>query len=284
MNEALTKLRTQIDAIDDKILALLEERTRVVEQVGALKSQHCTQQSYIRPGREATMLRNLMGKIQGKFPPAAVATMWRMIISGSLQIEHPMEIAAYSTAENNDAYWLAREYFGPFMPITPQRNATQVVRDVLNGKATVGILPVPEGSTDTESWWLNVLDDTSGVHIFAQLPFVHIEGRRSPVAVAIARVAPEPTGDDTTTIAMDVEEYVSRDNLIRTAEKIGLPSSALVAGHIQSHPGIKHYLMHIGSFLQPDDAKLQDFAREIGEDKIRIKILGTYANPVTLKG
>ncbi len=284
MNEALTKLRTEIDAIDDKILKLLEERTCIVEQVGKLKAQHTTSQSYIRPGREASMLRNLMTKIQGKFPQAAVATIWRMVISGSLQIEHPMEIAAYSSPDNSDAYWLAREYFGPFMPISAQRTTTQVVRDVINGKATVGVLPVPEGISDTESWWLNLIEDTSGVHIFAQVPFIHIEGRRSPVAVAIARVAPEPTGDDTSMIALDVAEHISRDNIIRTAEKVGLASGTLVAGHIQSHPDIKHYLMQISGFLSADDSKLQDFAREIGEDKIRIKILGTYANPVTLKG
>lgn len=40
--EALARLRTRIDALDSQLLALLNERARVAEEVGALKRQEGT--------------------------------------------------------------------------------------------------------------------------------------------------------------------------------------------------------------------------------------------------
>jgi chorismate mutase/prephenate dehydratase len=40
--EALAQLRTRIDALDNQLLALLNERARVAEEVGALKRQEGT--------------------------------------------------------------------------------------------------------------------------------------------------------------------------------------------------------------------------------------------------
>ena len=55
--KALSDCRERIDAIDRRLLALLNERTRIVEQIGRIK-QECKMPVY-EPKREEEVLGNI---------------------------------------------------------------------------------------------------------------------------------------------------------------------------------------------------------------------------------
>jgi hypothetical protein len=92
------------------------------------------------PVREAEQVRRIMKKFENLgddlLLPAAAGALWRTIIGMSTSIESPLKVSAYTPIGDSDLYWLAREYFGPFLPITRQPYINRVIGDVMDGKST----------------------------------------------------------------------------------------------------------------------------------------------------
>ncbi|MBC7925586.1 MAG: chorismate mutase [Bryobacteraceae bacterium] len=70
--------REQIDRIDVQLLALLNERTRIVEHIGAIKAK-CALPVY-EPRREDAVYRNVLEHNQGPLPSDAVRRIFERII------------------------------------------------------------------------------------------------------------------------------------------------------------------------------------------------------------
>jgi chorismate mutase-like protein len=75
---ALNDCRQQIDDIDLRILALLNERTRVVERIGDIK--HAFAMPVYEPRREDEVYRNVTESNQGPLPPEAVKRIFERLI------------------------------------------------------------------------------------------------------------------------------------------------------------------------------------------------------------
>ena len=94
LNVALAEYRSQIDAIDDELMGLLVTRCEIVKQVGKLKEGAGSKGSFIRPKREADMIRRIVGFFEGTdFPAQSAAHIWRTIIGASLRMESPLNVA-----------------------------------------------------------------------------------------------------------------------------------------------------------------------------------------------
>ena len=76
--EVLAQHRTSIDVIDLQILELLNERTRVVEQIGAVKRE-CALPVY-EPKREEAVFRNVIDHNAGPLPGDAVRRIFERIV------------------------------------------------------------------------------------------------------------------------------------------------------------------------------------------------------------
>lgn len=79
--EALQRLeeyRQQIDDIDVRILALFNERARVVEGIGAVKKE--MRMAIYEPKREDAVFRNVTGNNHGPLSEAAVRRLFERII------------------------------------------------------------------------------------------------------------------------------------------------------------------------------------------------------------
>ena len=70
--KAIKRLRRAIDVIDDEMHDLLMRRVEIVERIGVLKDA-APGGLYIRPEREAQILRRLVSRHSGRFPAAVVA-------------------------------------------------------------------------------------------------------------------------------------------------------------------------------------------------------------------
>ena len=108
-SEALGVLRLRIDQLDGQILALLNERARVAEQVGALKRAEGT--PYFRPDRVAHVIARLQGGNQGPLLNQHVAAIWREITSACLALEVPPRVAVLGP-QGTFCEQAAIEYFG----------------------------------------------------------------------------------------------------------------------------------------------------------------------------
>ena len=76
--QLLDVFRRDIDGIDLQLLALLNERTRIVEQIGATKQQYNL--PVYEPKREDQVFRNVMDHNNGPLPPDAVKRIFERII------------------------------------------------------------------------------------------------------------------------------------------------------------------------------------------------------------
>ena len=76
--EELERFRQIIDRIDLNLLSLLNERTKVVEEIGRVKQQ--AQFAVYEPKREDQVLANVMGHNAGPLPAAAVQRIFERII------------------------------------------------------------------------------------------------------------------------------------------------------------------------------------------------------------
>ncbi len=76
--KALTDCRERIDSIDRRLLALLNERTRIVEQIGRIK-QECKMPVY-EPKREEEVQGNIAEHNEGPMAPEAARRIFERII------------------------------------------------------------------------------------------------------------------------------------------------------------------------------------------------------------
>ncbi len=76
--KALEECRDRIDELDLRILALLNERTKVVEVIGAIKREWNL--PIYEPKREDQVFRNVIEHNGGPLPPDAVKRLFERII------------------------------------------------------------------------------------------------------------------------------------------------------------------------------------------------------------
>src|SRR4051812_50062939 len=90
-DEQLAALRREIDSVDTKLHNLLMQRTELAVKVGEVKAQAqpigrapSEGAKFVRPAREAKILRRLIGRHKGKLPKSVMVRMWRGEDSGVL--------------------------------------------------------------------------------------------------------------------------------------------------------------------------------------------------------
>ena len=89
MSEQLKLHRDQIDAIDEQILKLVNERAALARQIGSLKDDGVI----YRPEREAQVLRRLQANNNGPLSNEAVSNIFRAVMSNCRALEKELAIA-----------------------------------------------------------------------------------------------------------------------------------------------------------------------------------------------
>lgn len=266
----LLNLRAQIDSIDDQIIELLKARVDIVKKVGELKKETSASQSFIRAGREAKMLRDLTKKAIGVFPPQAIATMWRMVISTSLSIEQEMLIYVHSGLDKN-CFWLAREYFGTFLDIFEEQDAQKLINSVANHPSAVGVLPLIDNSQNP--WWVRPEGESNNIYVFARIPFIDEKSDFVKPVLAIANTSPEPTDEDISLFSITTK--AGEVELKRVFSGKGLNANIL------STSGANNFLIEIDRFIPAGDNIISAIQQELGEGSI-VRLMGSYAVPIKI--
>jgi len=140
----LGRLRRRIDAIDDEILARLNERASVVQEVGRLKER--VGGPVFSQGREREIVGRLAAASPGPFPEEGLAPVFREIISATRSLEQVVRVG-YLGPEGTFSHLAAREQFGELAELQPQASLSAVFDAVERGKVQLGIVPV-ENTTD----------------------------------------------------------------------------------------------------------------------------------------
>jgi chorismate mutase len=276
----LDDLRAEVDRIDQAILELLIERTEVVREIGLVKADRLNDRLAVRPAREAVILRRLAALAGERFPRPVLVRMWRELLAATTRLQTPMSVSVLSGRQPGFGTWdLARDHFGSSTPMQRVGSASQALRSVSDGSATVAVLPLPN---DDDPWWLALISDHHDrLRAFARLPFVASgagDGEDAR-ALAIGRLEPEPSGDDLALLAIEAESGVSRGRLRDLMEKAGLAPTWLAAWRCPEPPQTVH-LVEIATFVDQGDERIADLLGAARGEVLRIVPVGGYPRPL----
>jgi chorismate mutase/prephenate dehydratase len=144
---SLPEIRSQIDRVDQQLIALLNERADLVHKVGEVKRAEGTE--IYAPEREEQVLRSLAEKnasLKGRLPEKSIRAIYREIMSASLALEKDLTIAYFGPVATN-THQAARSKFGASVEYVPQVSIGDVFDAVARGNADYGVVPI-ENSTE----------------------------------------------------------------------------------------------------------------------------------------
>jgi chorismate mutase/prephenate dehydratase len=140
----LKKLRKKIDAIDRKILELLNQRAREVIKISVLKKEKNL--SVYSAEREADILNSLKKTNKGPFDAEDVENVFREILSVCRSQKATLTIA-YLGPEGTFTHLAAIKKFGKKPNYLPSDSISDVFDKVERGEADYGVVPI-ENSTE----------------------------------------------------------------------------------------------------------------------------------------
>ncbi len=140
----LLALRERIDAVDRELLAALNRRAALAQQVGELKKREGS--VAFRPEREAQVIDGLKRSNTGPLRTDSIAPIWREIMSACRALETATRVA-YLGPAGTFSELAAFGYFGSSIVRVPCANIDEVFRSTSAGAADFGVVPV-ENSTE----------------------------------------------------------------------------------------------------------------------------------------
>lgn len=163
----LSELRQKIDALDQQILQLINQRAHCALEVARTKQAEGETGSFYRPDREAQVLRRIKDLNPGPLGDEAVVRLFREVMSACLALEKPLEIA-FLGPEATFTQQAAIKHFGHAVHNVPVPTIPEIFKAVETGNCQFGVVPV---ENSTEGVVAHTLDRfmTSHLHICGEV-------------------------------------------------------------------------------------------------------------------
>jgi chorismate mutase/prephenate dehydratase len=140
----IASLRHELDAIDREILAAINRRGSIAQQLGHAKQAGKAQ--VYDAARESQVLEQALANNPGPLPDDAVRAVFREVVSGTRALQTPIR-AAYLGPEFTFSHLAAIERFGQSAELVPVGTIAAVFEEVERGQVEFGVVPM-ENSTD----------------------------------------------------------------------------------------------------------------------------------------
>lgn len=173
----LDAIRTEIDRVDDAILAMIGQRLALSAEIARTKLAAGSAEVLLRPGREREVLSQLAAKAAALGLPA-VDAVWRELMAISLQAQRPMEIVVHAAHNPVLTADLARRRFGCAAPFAAAADP-ETALDRARRTHAIAVIELSQLS----SWWVALRDDPS-LTIFEGLE----DGDQAIAALAVGRI------------------------------------------------------------------------------------------------
>ena len=139
----LDELRQRIDDLDHQLVQLINERAKIVVDVGELKSK--TDKPIYAPAREKEVFARITEANAGPLPDRTLKAIWRELMSGSFFLERPLRIG-YLGPNGSFSHTAAMLKFGQSVEYKPLTDIASIFDEVSKGHCDLGLAPV-ENST-----------------------------------------------------------------------------------------------------------------------------------------
>jgi len=142
----LEGVRARIDAVDEQIHRLINERAKLAQAVGISKSSDGHTVDFYRPEREAQVLRRARERNRGPLRDDEVVRLFREIMSACLAQQEPLKVA-YLGPEATFSQTAVLTHFGHSVRALPLGSIDEVFHEVESAAADFGVVPI-ENSTE----------------------------------------------------------------------------------------------------------------------------------------
>ncbi len=157
---SLSDLRDQIDAIDQQLLTLFNQRAQCAMEVAEVKKSADADAVFFRPDREAQVIKRLKELNQGPLSDDEVGRLIRELMSACLALEQPMKIA-YLGPQGTFTESAALKHFGHSVSTLPMSSIPDVFNAVESGHADYGLVPVENSTEGVVSHTLDMFIDSA---------------------------------------------------------------------------------------------------------------------------
>ena len=137
--QALESLRRQIDALDEKIVNLLNERAKVVVEIGHIKQ--LGNFPIYAPDREKAVLDKVRRLNHGPLQDRCLEAMYRELMSGSFALEKPLRIG-FLGPKGSFSHLASIRKFGSSVEHVSLTDIAMVFQEVVRGHVDYGLVPV----------------------------------------------------------------------------------------------------------------------------------------------
>ena len=155
--KALATLRDEIDAIDERILALLNERAQRNTEVGRVKAAGGA--TPFVPARELEIFERLERANPGPFPTVAIRKVFREIISACITLQRGVSVA-YLGPPATYTHQAAIQQFGQMAELRPAATTDAIFAQVEAGEVEFGVVPVENSNEGVVSHTLDLFVDS----------------------------------------------------------------------------------------------------------------------------
>lgn len=145
-NPDLAEIRKSINAIDERIQDLINDRAKIAQQVGVAKGDLGSAVEYYRPEREAEVLRKVLDRNEGPMRDEEMLRLFREIMSACLAQQEPLKIG-FLGPEGTFTQTAVYKHFGHSVRALPFHTIDEVFQEVECGAADFGVVPI-ENSTE----------------------------------------------------------------------------------------------------------------------------------------
>ena len=275
LTQKLADLRAEIDGIDDALHDLLMRRAEVVEQVAARKDA-VQAAGRLRPGREAAIIRRLLGRHNGPMPAGAIVRIWREVLAGSVALQSAFCVAVCDSDAAHGLLAIAREQFGALTPVSTHGSPLHAIRAVGAGAAAIAVLPVPQDG-EAAAWWPALLHrEGPRIHIVARLPFwsARADGAATAEGFVVGAAPPDPSGEDRTLLGLELPPDMSRGRLAAALAAAGFAGGPII---LQRDGFAARAMADFSGFVAEADPRLASLREATTQAPV---ILGAYACPI----
>ncbi|MEM4990497.1 prephenate dehydratase [Collimonas sp. H4R21] len=156
--DKLLPLRQQIDAIDAEILALLNRRAQIAQEVGHVKAENNA--PVFRPEREAQVLQKVAERNPGPLQGSDVQTIFREVMSACRALEKRVTVA-YLGPAGTFSEQAVYQQFGHAVEGLACVSIDEVFRAAEAGTADFGVVPIENSSEGVINRTLDLLLQTT---------------------------------------------------------------------------------------------------------------------------
>jgi chorismate mutase/prephenate dehydratase len=145
-------LRRAIDAVDARLLELLNERGRLAVEVGKRKEQ--MEATPFVPSRERQVLDRLTARNPGPLSGASLIGIYHEIIAACRLLQKPL-VVSYLGPPGTFTQMAAVKKFGAGAQLTPADSVDEVFGEVEKSRADYGVVPIENSTEGVENHTLD---------------------------------------------------------------------------------------------------------------------------------